>query len=159
FELAPDWQDLVRDAMGSMDSADMGDDERRAAEGMMEAFLEAATLEATGKVTGVEDGVATIEYELSASMTIDDLVALIQSIAPPGEMDEIPPGIESMVEATAEFSGTGQFDLELGQMTALELAGDFEVSASGNAEMDGTAASAEMLMSGSAEISAELSVD
>lgn len=159
FELAPDWQELIREAMGSMDSADMGEDERRAAEGLMEAFLDAATLDATGKVTGVEDGVATIEYELSASMTIDDLVALIQSIAPPGEMDQIPPGIESMVEATAEFSGTGEFDLELGQMVAVDLAGDFEVSASGNADMDGNSASAEMLMSGSMEISAELAAE
>lgn len=159
FELAPEWQDLMRDAMGSMDSAEMGEDERRAAEGFLNAFIDASTLDATGKVTGVEDGLVTIEYELSAAMTIDDLVSLIQSIAPPGEMDEVPPGIESMVEATAEFSGTGTFDMNIGQMTSLDLAGDFEMSASGEADMDGNSASANVLMSGSMEISAALSVE
>ncbi len=159
FELAPDWKDLVTDAMSGMDSSDMGEDERRAAEGMMTAFVDATTLEAVGKVTGVEDGVATIEYELSAAMSIDDLVSLIQSIAPPGEMDDIPPGIESMIEATAEFSGTGTFDMKIGQMTSVDLAGDFELSASGEADMEGTSASGSILMSGSMEIAAKLSVE
>ena len=159
FELAPDWEDLMRDAMGSMDSAEMGEDERRAAEGIMNAFMDASTLEAVGKVTGVEEGVATIEYELSAAMTIDDLLELARSIAPPGEMDQIPPGIEAMMEATAEFSGVGMFDMNIGQMTSLELAGDFEMSMNGSADMGGTSGSAEVLMSGSMEISATLSVE
>jgi hypothetical protein len=159
FELAPDWKELVMDAMSGMDSADMGEEERAAAEGFMNAFVDATTVEATGKVTGVEDGVATIEYELSATMTIDDLVSLIKSIAPPGEMDQVPPGIESMIEATAEFSGTGTFDMNVGQMTSLDLAGDFEMSASGEMDMDGTAASASILMSGSMEVAATLTVE
>ena len=159
FELAPDWEELMRDTMSSMDTAGMGEDERRAAEGFMNAFVDATTLDAVGTVTGVEDGVATIDYELSASMNIDDLVEVLKSIAPPGEMDEVPPGIESMVEATAEFSGTGTFDMKLGQMTSLNLAGDLEISVSGNADMGGSSASASLLMSGSMEIAAKLTAE
>ena len=96
---------------------------------------------------------------MSVDMTIDDLVALLQSIAPPGELGEIPPGIESLIEATAEVSGTGKFDINIGQMTSLDLAGDFELSASGEADMEGTSASANLLMSGSMEVSAKLSVE
>ncbi len=156
FELAPDWEELLRDGMANMDVSEMGEDEMRAAEGMMNALIDATTLAATGKVTGVEDGVATIEYDLAADMNIDDLVALIQSIAPPGEMDQVPPGIESMIEATAEFSGTGTFDMNIGQMTSLELAGDFEMSISGSADIQGTAVSADVLLNGTMEIAATL---
>ena len=31
-------------------------------------------MEAKGKVTGVEDGMATIEYEISAAVELDDLM-------------------------------------------------------------------------------------
>ncbi|QDV08129.1 hypothetical protein Poly30_36650 [Planctomycetes bacterium Poly30] len=156
FELAPNWEDLIRDGMEGMDTSEMGADEQRAAEAMMNAFIDATTIEAIGKVTGVEDGVAIIEYTLSADMTIDDLMALIQSIAPPGEMDQVPPGIESVVEATAEFTGIGRFDMGLGQMTSLDLEGDFEVSITANMDMEGMTGSADVLMSGSMNLKGEL---
>ncbi len=94
--------------------------------------------------------------ELSADMMIDDLLALIKSVAPAGEMDELPPGIESNVEATAEFTGVGMFDMALGQMVSLEMAGDFELSINASMEMDGASGTAEVLMSGSMEMNGEL---
>ncbi|MFT7167997.1 MAG: hypothetical protein ACI80K_001120 [Paracoccaceae bacterium] len=156
FELAPDWENLIREAMDGMDSGEMGADEMRAAQGMMNAFIDATTIEAIGTVTGVDDGIATIEYELSADMMIDDLLALIKSVAPAGEMDQLPPGIESNVEATAEFTGVGMFDMALGQMVSLEMAGDFELSINASMEMDGASGTAEVLMSGSMEMNGEL---
>ena len=159
FALAPDWQDLVREAMAEMDMSDMEADEAAAMEGMARAFVDATTIEAVGKVTGIEGDVATIEYEMTAKLDIDDLLGLIQSLAPGGELDELPPGIESTIEGAATITGTGLFDLSLGQLTSLELAGALEATLSGNADIEGTSASAEMLSSGTFELKASLSVE
>lgn len=159
FELAPDWQDLVRDAMANMDSADMDPDEQQMAMAVIDAIIDATEMEAVGKVTGVEDGVATIEYEMTVIMTIDDLVGLIQEIAPPDELGEIPPGIEAMLEVTAEMSGVGSFDMNLGQMTKFDLSGDFEVVMSGNADLGGQSVAADMLFSGDFEMGATVDVE
>ncbi len=159
FELAPDWQDFLRDAMSNMDSAEMDAEQAEMAKAVMNAVIDATEMEAIGKVTGVADGIATIEYEMSVIMTIDDLMGLVMQIAPEGSMDEVPPGIEAMIEVAAEMSGTGQFDLALGQMTKIDIAGDFDVTMNGNADLGGQSAAMDMLFAGEFELGATLTVE
>jgi hypothetical protein len=159
FALAPDWQELIREGLAEMDVSDMEADEAAAIQGIASAFIDATTVEALGKVTGVEAGVATIEYEMSVKLDIDDLLSVIKTIAPPGELDELPPGIESSVSGTSTFTGTGLFDLELGQLTNLDLTGEFEVTVSGSADVEGTSTTAEMISSGSLVLKASLAVE
>jgi hypothetical protein len=149
FELASEWMELAAEFMEedlgeAMD--DLGDEEAAAAEVVMESFYEALSIEATGKVTGVEDGMATIEYVMSAAVEMDDLMSLAAEVSP--EAGEIPPGVEASMLMGLEISGTGMFDLELGQLVSLELEGDMSMEMDGAADMQGTSAEASAAMSG-----------
>ena len=50
--------------MASMDTLEVPPEAADAMEGMMESVMDAMDFDATGKVTKVEDGVATVEYEM-----------------------------------------------------------------------------------------------
>ena len=127
-------------------ASELGETDVAAMGAMMETIMDAVSFEATGKVTGVEDGMATIEYEITVSMEIDDLVGMAAEIAP--EAGEIPPGVEASLLAGVELTGTGMFDLELGQLVSLELEGDMSMEMDGAADMQGTSAEAAAAMSG-----------
>jgi len=158
FELASEWMELVEEFMeedmsGAMD--DLGDEEAAMAEVAMESLFESLSIEASGKVTGVEDGMATIEYTMSAAVELDDLIGLASEISP--EAGELPPGIEASMLMSLEMSGTGMFNLELGQLVALELEGDMSMEMEGAADMEGT--SAEALAAASGTITANVTVE
>ena len=149
FELGEDWRELMEQAMdlGMAGAAsELGETDIASMGAMMETIMDAVSFEATGKVTGVEDGMATIEYEITVSMEIDDLVGMAAEIAP--EAGEIPPGVEASLLAGVELTGTGMFDLELGQLVSLELEGDMSMEMDGAADMQGTSAEAAAAMSG-----------
>jgi|GEM_PF-1921169 len=149
FELANEWMELMEEFMeedlaDAMD--DLGDEEAAAAEVVMETIYESLSIEAKGKVTGVEDGMATIEYEMSAAVEMDDLMTLASEISP--EAGEIPPGVEASMLMGLELTGTGMFDMELGQLISLEIEGDMSMELDGAADMQGTSAEAAAAMSG-----------
>ena len=149
FELASEWMELTAEFMEEdLGTAleDLSEEEAAAAEVIMESFYEALSIEAVGKVTGVEDGMATIEYEMSASLELDDLISLAAEVAP--EAGEIPPGVEASMLMSMEVTGTGMFDLELGQLVSLEVEGDMSMEMDGAADMQGTSAEAAAAMSG-----------
>lgn len=160
FELASEWMELAAEFMeedlaDAMD--DLGDEEAAAAEVVMESFYEALSIEAKGKVTGVEDGMATIEYEMSAAVEMDDLMTLAAEVSP--EAGEIPPGVEASMLMGLELTGTGMFDLELGQLVSLEIEGDMSMEMDGAADMQGTSAEAAAAMSGSMALTMKVEVE
>lgn len=163
FELAADWMDRARELMeaemNSGEMAELGGDEIEAVRMVMDAFFDGTSVEATGKVTEVSDGIATIEYDLSAIMSIDDLVSIVAQALPPEAGGEIPPGVEAALEANVEMTGSGQFDLGIGQMVSLELEGEYEVIFSGAADMGGQSAEADATMSGTLALTATVSVE
>ncbi len=79
FELGSDWVERAREMMdGDMGGTDELDAEQlEMIRTMMDAFFEGTTIEATGKVTEVKDGVAMIEYEMGMVIAIDDLISII----------------------------------------------------------------------------------
>ncbi len=160
FELASEWMELAAEFMeedlaDAMD--DLGDEEAAAAEVVMESFYEALSIEAKGKVTGVEDGMATIEYEMSAAVEMDDLMTLAAEVSP--EAGEIPPGVEASMLMGLELTGTGMFDMELGQLVSLEIEGDMSMEMDGAADMQGTSAEASAAMSGAIALTMKVEVE
>ncbi|MEO1729094.1 MAG: hypothetical protein AAFR95_18980, partial [Bacteroidota bacterium] len=95
FEVSPDWEELMGEMMSAMDSSDVEPEAAAAMEAMMGAFMDATELEATGTVTGVEEGVATIEYEVTITCSIDDLMGLVAEAMPEVPADEFKPGLRA----------------------------------------------------------------
>lgn len=160
FELASEWMELAAEFMEEDLSAamdDLGDEEAAAAELVLGSLYEALSVEAKGKVTGVEDGMATIEYEISAAVELDDLMTLVAEVAP--EAGEIPPGVEASMLMGVEFTGTGLFDLGLGQLVSFELEGDMSMEMDGAANMQGTSAEAAAAMSGAIALTMNVEVE
>jgi len=158
FEIAADWQSMMAEAIAGADFADLPPEAADAMEGIAETAMEAMDFEATGKVTKVEDGVATIEYEVDTSMNIDDLMDMIMGAMPPEASDQMPP-INAMLEMSMNMTGTGEFDLELGQYTSMEMGGEFEIVFSGDADLGGAMGEASATMSGEITIMTTISAE
>ncbi|MEL6430640.1 MAG: hypothetical protein AAFU73_12570 [Planctomycetota bacterium] len=133
FEVSPDWEELMGEMMSAMDSSDVEPEAAAAMEAMMGAFMDATELEATGTVTGVEEGVATIEYEVTITCSIDDLMGLVAE-AMPEEAGQLPPA-EAGMTMTAEMTGVATFDLGAGYLSSINMAGEFQVDVDGNMNM------------------------
>lgn len=155
FELAPDWESLVQDMIANMDTAGMGGQEAEVAEMMMNAFVDATTIEATGTVTKVEEGIATIEYEMNLQTVMNDLMELVKQAAP--EAADMPP-INAMLEMSMDATGVGMFDVEAHMFRSFEFSGDFEVSVSADGEIQGPM-EASAVLSGEFESSNTITVD
>ena len=134
FELAPDWESLVQDMMASMDTAGMGGEEAEMAEMMMNAFVDATTIEATGTVTKVEEGIATIEYEMNVQTAINDLMDLVKQAVP--DAAEMPP-INAMLEMSMDATGVAMFNVEEHMFQSFEFSGDFEIAVSADGDIQG----------------------
>jgi len=147
FEVGADWQTMFEQAMAGMDTSELPPEAADAMEGIMETAIEAMDLAATGKVTKVEDGVATVEYELDMSMNLDDLMEMIMGAMPPEASDQMPP-INAMLEMSMNMTGAGEFDLESGQYTTMEMGGEFEIVFTGDADLGGAMGEASATMSG-----------
>lgn len=155
FELSPDWDKIMKEVMASMDASEMGAEQAEMMGMIMDAMVEATAIEASGTVTKVEEGVATIDYEISVQTTIDDLMSLVKRAMP--EAGELPP-INAVLEMSMDMTGTGLFNLEAGQLNSLNFGGEFELSFSGDADVPGMgAADASAVMSG--EFSMENSIE
>lgn len=157
FKLAEDWAETIEEVMAT-DMPDMSEEEAEMARVIVGAMLDSTTLEAVGKVTSVKDGMAAIEYTMSGEMMFDDLMGLMQQLAPE-EMAEVPPGLEASMEMSTEMTGLGLYDLKLGQMTSLEFEGEFEIGMDGAADMNGTSGSAEVALSGTFTVEASLELE
>ncbi|MEM9380604.1 MAG: hypothetical protein AAGB93_11695 [Planctomycetota bacterium] len=160
FALGDDWLDRAREFME--DSSEMEDipaEQVEMVRSMMDAMFDGTTIEATGKVVEVDGGLAKIEYELGAIMAIDDLVSLVAQALPPEMGGEIPPGVEASLEINLEFEGEGLFDLRVGQMTELDLEGEYEVIFTGSADVEGQSAAADASMSGSLKLGSTILVE
>ena len=161
FTLGDDWLERAREMMET-DSAEMDELPAEQAEmirSMMDAMFDGTTIEATGTVVEVDGGLAKIEYDLAAIMAIDDLVSLVAQALPPEMSGEIPPGVEASLEISLEFEGTGLFDLRVGQMTELDLEGEYEVIFSGSADVEGQSAAADASLSGEMTVEATILVE
>ena len=158
FEIGADWQTMFEQAMAGMDTSELPPEAADAMEGIMDTAIEAMDLAATGKVTKVEDGVATIEYEMDMSMNIDDLMDMIMGVMPPEASDQMPP-INATLEMNMNVTGTGRYDLELGQYTSMEMGGEFEIVFTGDADLGGAMGEASATMSGEITIKTTISAE
>ena len=162
FEIAPEWEDewkeMMEQAMSGMDTSELPPEAADAMEGIMDSAMEAIDFAATGKVTKVEDGVATIEYEMDMDMNIDDLMDMIMGAMPPEASDQMPP-INAMLEMSMNMTGTGSYDIELGQYTSMEMGGEFEIVFSGDADLGGATGEASATMSGEISIASTISAE
>ena len=111
FEIALEWKEMLEQAMSGMDTSEFPPEAADAMEGIMDSAMD-AMIAATG-VTKIEDGVATIEYEMDMDMNIDDLMDMIMGAMPPAS-DQMPP-TNAMLEMSMNMTGTGTYDIELGQ--------------------------------------------
>ena len=161
FTLGDDWIERAREMMdGDMGGTDELDaDQIEMIRTMMDAFFEGTTVEATGKVTEVKDGIAMIDYEMGMVMAIDDLVSIVTQALPPEMGGQIPDGVEAAIEISIEMEGVGQFDLEAGQLIALEMTGDYEIIFSGSADVEGNSGSAEATLSGAMGMKATVDIE
>lgn len=157
FELEPDWEELMGDMMANMDSADMPEDQAQMMEEVMGVLADATELEATGKITKIEEGVATIEYTVTGTTSIDDLMQMIQDIAGDQLPGEIPPANASL-EISLEMTGAILFNLEMGQITNVDMEGEVALDMSGDMDM-GQVIEAAAAMSGNFAISATIEMD
>lgn len=158
FEIGSDWNEMFEQAMASMDTSDLPPEAADAMEGMMESVMDAMDFDATGKVTKVEDGVATIEYEMDMDMNIDDLMDMIMGAMPPEASDQMPP-INAMLEMSMNMTGTGNYDIKLGQYTSMEMGGEFEIVFSGDADLGGATGEASATMSGEITFASTISAE
>ena len=158
FEIGSDWNEMFEQAMASMDTSDLPPEAADAMEGMMESVMDAMDFDATGKVTKVEDGVATVEYEMDMDMNIDDLMDMIMGAMPPEASDQMPP-INAMLEMSMNMTGTGKYDIKLGQYTSMEMGGEFEIVFSGDADLGGATGEASATMSGEITFASTISAE
>ncbi|MEM6672171.1 MAG: hypothetical protein AAF726_04970 [Planctomycetota bacterium] len=162
FDLAEPWLDEAREMMDSEMLGDLAEMEPEALdfiEALTESMFGGTELEATGTIRELEDGIATIDYDVSGFMSIDDLVSLIASAMPPEIGGEIPPGVEAVLEASFEMEGTGTYDVALGLMVGLELKGEYQVLFSGNADVQGSSGEAEATFSGAFSSTASITAE
>ncbi len=150
FELQPNWEEIMDQMMSSMDTGEVEAEQMAMMESMMDTMMEAMAFEAVGKVSKVEEGVATVDYEVNVTMSIDDLMEIIMQAAPPEAADQIPP-VNAQLEVSADMTATALFNIELGQFQSIEMAGEFEVNISGDMDMGGAAGEASATMSGEFE--------
>lgn len=158
FEIKPDWDTYMAQALSNMDSAEMPPEMADAMEGIMETLFESTEIGANGKVTKLEDGIATVEYEMDMTTTIDDLMEMMQGVMPPEAADQMPP-INANLEMSVNATGLGLYDVALGQFKSLEMGGEFEVSFAGDADLGGAAGEASATMSGEFTFGTAISVE
>ena len=158
FEIGSEWQSMMQQAMASMDTSDMPPEAADAFEGIMETAMDAMDFAASGKVSKVEDGIATVDYEADLSMNIDDLMDMMMDALPPEASDQMPP-INAMLEMSMNMTGTGEFNLELGQFNSMEMNGEFEIVFSGDADLGGAMGEASATMSGELTIKSTISAE
>ena len=158
FEIAPEWKEMLEQAMSGMDTSELPPEAADAMEGIVDSAMDAMDFAATGKVTKVEDGVATIEYEMDMDMNIDDLMDMIMGAMPPEASDQMPP-INAMLEMSMNMTGTGTYDIEFGQYTSMEMGGEFEIVFSGDADLGGATGEASATMSGELTIASTISTE
>ncbi len=156
FDLAGDWKELIDVALAELDTGGVDAELQGMLEGLSDILLEAATLEATGELAAVEGKSATLVYRMKLTLELDDLLERVKGLLPPGELEELPPGIEAELEASMEVTGKGTFDLELGQLTQLELDSTFSIRFSGAAKIEGTEASSEVVLAGTLQVEASI---
>lgn len=158
FEITPDWEQMMDQAMSGMDSSELPPEAAEAMEGIMQAALEATDFGATGKVTKLEEGVATVEYEMDVSMNIDDLMDMMMGVMPPEAADQMPP-INATLEMSMNLTGTGLYNVELGQFTSMEMGGEFELVVAGDADLGGAAGEASATMSGEFNVKSTIAAE
>lgn len=161
FDLTGQWKRWVEalneQGLGDLGGAGLTDEQIAALEGLSDTVGEALTVEAEGKVTSVVEGIATIEYEISGAMELEDLMALGAALLPQGT--DLPPGIEASMLMGLELAGKGSFDLAAGQLIVLELEGEMSAELDGSADLDGTSAEAAAALSGTWRMRTEVGVD
>lgn len=136
FELMSDWSSFIADLSPGSGPAELKGEQAEALQMMQDAFVEATTVEAFGKVTSVTNGIATIEYELQMLTSFEDMMELIKRAIP--EASEAPP-VNAQLQVNVTMTGTGTFDLGIHQLTSIDLEGEFEVTFSGDADVMGPA--------------------
>lgn len=156
FELQPNWDEMMTQMMASMDSGGAEAEQVAMMETMMDSLMGAMTFEAVGKVTSVEEGIATVEYEANVAMNIDDLMEIVMQALPPEAAEQMPP-VNAQLEVTADMTATAMFNIEMGQFVSIEMSGEFEINMSGDADLGGAAGDASASMSG--EFSGKSSIE
>lgn len=156
FAIAGDWRESTRETLAEAIDAEQDAEEARRLQALVDFLLDSATFEATGTLASVEERVATLTYEMTSALALDDLVGQLHGILPPETLEALPPDLESRLNVSVEVTGKGLFDLALGQMTSLELGGSWTLELGGAAEVEGTEASADMVISGSFTLNASL---
>lgn len=157
FELQPDWDDMMKQVIAGMESSDMPAEAADAMEAIMNEILSATEFDAVGKVTAVEDGIATVEYEVEVTMNIDDLMELIMQAVPPDAVGEIPP-VNATLEVSANMTGTGKFNVAASQFNAMEMTGEFEVNFKGDADLGGAQGEASATLSGEFQVASTITL-
>ncbi len=106
-------------------------------EQLMEVLTEYGSAEATGTLESVEDGVATISWEMEFTVDIPDLMDVIVDLADPEDTEGMPDSAEASMSMTLTVEGSGQFDLRAHQLTSFTLEGSMSMDAEGAVSQDG----------------------
>jgi len=127
--------------------------------GVVRDVMESSDVEAVGRLVSVEGNLARLEWTMKLEVKVDDLFQIVRDMADPEDVEDIPEDAQGSIEMAMEIKGTGAFDMTLHQLTSLELAGEYSLSA--DAEMtqgEGMEMSGSAAISGTVEMSGGVAI-
>ena len=122
-------EEMLAEMQRQLAIASAEDSETAALMGMIEGLGDSIDFDAKGKLVSVDDGIAQIEWKMTAELAIDDIFSMVREVMDPDMMGELPESAEGSLELAMEMTGTGSFDLSVHQLTESAFEGEFALAA------------------------------
>lgn len=152
--------DEMLEAMTTAMAATSEDDSETAAMmDMLGGLKDSVDFDAKGKLVSVDDGIAQIEWKMTAELAIDDIFSMVREVMDPDMMGELPESAEGSLEMAMEMTGTGTFDLSVHQLTEANFEGEFALAAEMAMSEQGMEIEASADASGTMEMAQTISVE
>jgi hypothetical protein len=150
---------MMEEITRAMNAATSDDPEAAKLMGVIESLKDSFEFDAKGKLVSVDGDTATIEWKVTAELSIDDLFGIIREVADPEDMGNLPESAEGSLEVAIEMEGTGTFDLGSHQLTEMKMEGEFVLSGEFAVNEQGMDIVASADASGTFEIDAGVTVE
>lgn len=151
--------EMLAEMQRQMSVAASEDSESAAIMDMLEGLQDSIDFEAKGKLVSVDDGIAQIEWSMTAELVVDDLFSMVREVMDPDMMGELPESAEGSLELAMEMNGTGTFDLSLHQLTETNFEGEFALAGEMALNEQGMEIEASADASGTMEVAMTITVE